>query len=61
VEVICRHALRLIGVGRMTMATRLSEGDTVAMQGEVTKIHDDDCVTVRLAGYDAPTQHVASI
>jgi hypothetical protein len=29
------------------MAAKLSEGDTIAMQGEVTHVHDDGKVTVR--------------
>ena len=29
---------------------KLVEGDTVAMQGEVTLVHDDATVTVRLHG-----------
>jgi hypothetical protein len=36
------------------MTAKLSEGDTIAMQSEVTKIHEDGRVTVRLAGYDVP-------
>ena len=36
------------------MATKLSEGDTIAMQGEVTAVHDDGTVTVRLHGYGVP-------
>ena len=34
------------------MATKLSEGDSIGMQGEVTLVHDDGTVTVRLLGYD---------
>jgi hypothetical protein len=30
------------------MATKLSEGDTIAMQGEVSLVHDDGRVTVWL-------------
>ena len=33
---------------------KLSEGDTIVLQGEVTLVHDDDRVTVRLHGYDVP-------
>ena len=33
------------------MAEKLSEGDTIAMQGEVTMVQDDGSVTVRLHGY----------
>ncbi len=29
------------------MATKLSEGDTITMTGEVTLVHDDGTVTVR--------------
>ena len=36
------------------MAAKLSEGDTIAMQGEVTMVHDDGTVTVRLHGYGVP-------
>ena len=36
------------------MATKLSEGDTISMTGEVTLVHDDGTVTVRLHGYDVP-------
>jgi hypothetical protein len=36
------------------MPTSLQEGDTIAMQGEVTKIHDDGQVTVLLRGYVVP-------
>lgn len=34
--------------------TKLSEGDTVGMQGEVTHVHDDGRVTVRLHGFGTP-------
>ena len=34
------------------MALKLSEGDTVGMAGEVSLIHDDGTVTLRLRGYD---------
>ena len=34
------------------MAEKLREGDSIAMQGEVTRINDDGTVTVRLIGYD---------
>ena len=37
----------------MTIA-KLSEGDTISMTGEVTLVHDDGTVTVRLHGYDVP-------
>ena len=33
------------------MAGKLSEGDTIGMTGEVTKVHDDGKVTVRLSSY----------
>jgi hypothetical protein len=33
---------------------KLSEGDTIAMQGEVMIIHEDGRVTVRVLGYDLP-------
>ena len=36
------------------MATKLSEGDTIAMQGEVTHVHSDGFVTVWLNGYSVP-------
>jgi hypothetical protein len=36
------------------MAAKLSEGDTISMTGEVTIVHDDGKVTVRLHGYDVP-------
>ena len=36
------------------MAAKLAEGDTIAMQGEVTMVHDDGSVTVRLHGYGVP-------
>jgi hypothetical protein len=36
------------------MAGKLSEGDTIAMQGEVTAVHEDGTVTVRLHGYSVP-------
>jgi hypothetical protein len=36
------------------MAAKLSEGDTIAMQGEVTMVHDNGTVTVRLHGYGVP-------
>jgi hypothetical protein len=35
-------------------AAKLSEGDTITMQGEVTIVHDDGTVTARLHGYDVP-------
>ena len=34
------------------MAEKLREGNSIAMQGEVTRINDDGTVTVRLIGYD---------
>jgi hypothetical protein len=37
-----------------SMAAKLSAGDTIGMSGEVTIIHDDGSVTVRLNGYDFP-------
>ena len=36
------------------MAMKLSEGDTVGMTGEVTYLHDDGRVTVRVHGFDYP-------
>ena len=33
---------------------KLGEGDTISMTGEVTIVHDDGTVTVRLHGYDIP-------
>ncbi len=36
------------------MATTLSEGDTIAMQGEVSAVHDDAMMTVSLHGYSVP-------
>src|SRR5262245_4559483 len=39
---------------RRFMAAKLSEGDTIAMQGEVTHVHDDGTVTVRLYGLNYP-------
>ena len=36
------------------MATKLSEGDTISVTGEVTLVHGDGTVTVRLHGYDVP-------
>jgi hypothetical protein len=33
---------------------KLSEGDTVGLQGEVTHVHGDGTVTVRLHGYSTP-------
>ena len=36
------------------MAAKLQEGDTIAMQGEVTTVHDDGCVPVWLHGYSVP-------
>ena len=41
------------------MAAKLWEGDTVAMQGEVTIVHDDGSVTVRLLGYSVPSAKAA--
>ena len=43
------------------MATKLSEGDTtIAMQGEVTPVHDDGTVTVWLHGYGCRSRQPAS-
>jgi hypothetical protein len=36
------------------MATKLAEGDTICTQGEVTMVHEDGTVTVRLHGFDYP-------
>ena len=36
------------------MAMKLSEGDTVGMAGEVSLVHEDGSVTLRLRGYDLP-------
>ena len=38
----------------MAKATKLSEGDTISVTGEVTLVHGDGTVTVRLHGYDVP-------
>jgi hypothetical protein len=35
-------------------SSKLSEGDTVGLTGEVTMVHDDGSVTVRLHGYGVP-------
>ena len=35
------------------MAAKLSEGDTIAMQGEVTMVHDDGSVTVEIGHFEA--------
>ncbi len=40
---------------------QLSEGDTVGMTGEVTLVHDDGTVTVRLHGYDYRSRCAPSI
>ena len=39
---------------RLTGVAKLAEGDTIAMQGEVTMVHDDGTITVLLHGYDLP-------
>ena len=36
------------------MATKLAEGDTISMTGEVTAVHDDGTITVWLHGYSVP-------
>ena len=36
------------------MPAKLSEGDTVGMAGEVTIVHDDGSVAVRLHGFGTP-------
>ena len=36
------------------MASKLSENDTISMTGEVTLIHDDGTVTMRLHAYSLP-------
>ncbi len=33
---------------------RLSDGDTISMEGEVSAVHDDGMVTVWLHGYNVP-------
>ena len=33
---------------------KLSEGDTVGLTGEITRINDDGTVTLRLHGFDYP-------
>ena len=38
------------------MPAKLSEGDTVGMAGEVTIVHDDGSVTVRLHGFGTPIE-----
>ncbi len=43
------------------MAAKLSEGDTIAMHGEVTAVHGDGTVTVWLHGYSVPLTCVPSI
>ena len=47
------------------MTEKLSEGDTIAMQGEVTIVHDDGTVMVRLHGFATPitigAEHVALV
>ena len=40
------------------MPAKLSEGDTVGMAGEVTIVHDDGSVTVRLHGFGTPIDDV---
>ena len=44
---------------------KLAEGDTIAMQGEVTIVHDDGTVTVRLHGFATPitigAEHLALV
>ena len=34
--------------------TKLQQGDIIAMQGEVSALHTDGQVTVRLIGFDYP-------
>jgi hypothetical protein len=41
------------------MATKLSEGDTVGMTGEITHVHDDGTVTVRVQGLGYPVTIVS--
>jgi hypothetical protein len=36
------------------MPAKLSEGDTVGLTGEVTIVHDNRTVTVRVHGYGTP-------
>jgi hypothetical protein len=36
------------------MAEKLQEGDSISMQGEVSRIHEDGRVTVWLNGYGLP-------
>ena len=43
------------------MAVKLSEGDTITMTGEVTRMNDDGTVTVRLLGYDVPVTPCSAI
>jgi hypothetical protein len=43
-----------LAVGGRHMATKLSEGDSIAMRGEVTMLHDDGSVTVWLHDYGVP-------
>jgi hypothetical protein len=35
-------------------SSKLSEGDTISMTGEVTRVNDDGTVTVRLHGFEYP-------
>ena len=43
------------------MAAKLSEGETISMQGEVAIVYDDGSVTVRLYGYAYRLRQRASI
>ena len=47
------------------LAEKLSEGDTASLTGEVTLIHDDGRVTVRLHGFSSPitisAEHLALV
>ena len=48
------HAAMHVNQQRPTVAAKLAEGDTITMQGEVTMVHDDGSVTVRLQGCGVP-------
>jgi hypothetical protein len=40
--------------GRATKAAKLLEGDAVGLTGDVTHVHDDGTVAVRVQGYGVP-------
>lgn len=37
-----------------TMARKIEKGDRVKVSGEVTRVGDDDCVTIYIRGYSYP-------